>query len=204
MVNSNSLECIIIRHADTNYNDYGDRNDSDWELTELGEKQCIELGNRLKDLKIDAYITSPMLRAFKTAAGVCNAKIDKPILQIMPEIIECGISAGYYGCSEEYLKKYYANTKMCQSLFDSEQYEFNTNYACDNALRAKKVIDYIKNEYSYGKRIVLFTHKEFSQFLISEALNLGEAPFYFAMKNVALTKIEFLSDGRILLHGFNS
>ena len=147
MKKQDSLELIIIRHAETQYDNFGDRDGCDGDLTEIGEKQCLELGQKLKDMDIDAYITSPLLRAFKTAVGVCNAKPDNPILQIMPEIIECGVPVGYYGCSEEYLQKYYSNTSMCESLFDTEQYEFATKYGCDNELRAKKVINYIKKTY---------------------------------------------------------
>lgn len=203
MEKKDSLEIIIVRHAETQYNNAGDRDGCDGDLTELGEKQCIELGKRLKDLDIDAYITSPLLRAFKTAVGVCNAKPDNPILQIMPEIIECGVPVGYYGCSKEYLKKYYSNTQMCHNLFDTEQYEFATKYACDNTLRAKKVINHIKKTYSYGNRVVLFTHNGFCQYLIREALNIEKQTFDFVINNTALTKIEFHRSGQIILHGVN-
>ena len=203
MENHDYLELIIIRHAETQYDNAGDRDGCDGDLTERGEKQCVDLGKRLKDLDIDAYITSPLLRAFKTAAGVCNAKPEKPLLQIMPEIIECGVPVGYYGCSEEYLKKYYSNAQMCNSLFDTEQYEFATKYACDNALRAKKVIEYIKKTYTYGNRVVLFTHEGFCQYLIREALNIENQTFDFAIDNTALTEIEFHRSGKIVLRGLN-
>ena len=121
MEKKDSLEIIIVRHAETQYNNAGDRDGCDGDLTELGEKQCIELGKRLKNLDIDAYITSPLLRAFKTAVGVCNAKPDNPILQIMPEIIECGVPVGYYGCSEEYLKKYCVDKNIRNVTFTGMQ-----------------------------------------------------------------------------------
>lgn len=203
MKKSDSIELIIIRHAETQYDNSGDRDGCDGDLTSRGEMQCLELGEKLKDLEIDAYITSSLLRAFKTAVGVCNAKDNKPLLQIMPEIIECGVPVGYYGCSEEYLQKYYSNTQMCTSLFDTQQYEFATKYSCDNILRAKKVIDYIKKHYSYGNRVVLFTHNGFCQYLIREALNIEKHTFDFALDNTSLTKIEFLKSGQIILHGSN-
>ena len=203
MKKPDSIELIIIRHAETQYDNFGDRDGCDGDLTEIGEKQCLELGQRLKDTDIDAYITSPLLRAFKTAVGVCNAKPDKPLLNIMPEIIECGVPVGYYGCSEEYLQKYYSNTRMCDSLFNTELYDFSTKYSCDNELRAKIVIEYIKKEYSYGNRVVLFTHNGFCQHLIRAALNIDKQTFDFAINNVSLTKIEFLRSGQIILHCAN-
>ena len=203
MKKQDSLELLIIRHAETQYDNYGDRDGCDGDLTELGEKQCLDLGERLKDLDIDAYFTSPLLRAFKTATSVCNAKLDKPILQIMPEIIECGVPVGYYGCSEEYLQKYYAKTQMCKNLFGTEQYEFATKYACDNELRAKMVIEYIKKTYSYGNRVVLFSHNGFCQYLIREVLNIDKHTFDIEIKNIGITKLELHRSGQIILQGVN-
>lgn len=203
MKKQDSLELIIIRHAETQYDNSGDRDGCDGDLTERGEQQCIDLGERLKDLEIDAYITSSLLRAFKTAVGVCNAKDDNPVLQIMPEIIECGVPVGYYGCSEEYLQKYYPNTEMCPKLFGTEEYEFLTKYGCDNISRAQKVIEYIKKKYSYGNRVVLFSHNGFCQYLIREALNIEKSTFDFELNNTSITKIEFRRNGQIILHGVN-
>ena len=42
------LEIIFIRHAQTDYNDIADRDPSDGELTAEGEKQCVELGEKLR------------------------------------------------------------------------------------------------------------------------------------------------------------
>lgn len=203
MKKTDSLELIIIRHAQTDYANGGDRDGCDGDLTEQGEKQCIALGERLKNIEIDAYITSPLLRAFKTAAGVCNAKPDKPLLQIMPEIVECGLPVGYYGCSEAYLKKYYSNTKMCDSLFSTKEPSFATQYDCNNILRAKKVIEYVKNTYSFGNRVALFSHNGICQYLIREALNIKQQTFDFELDNAKLTTIEFFRNGKIILHGFN-
>ena len=60
MKNKDSLQIIFIRHAETDYADIGDRDPSDGELTARGEQQCIELGEKLKDFPIDAYITSSL------------------------------------------------------------------------------------------------------------------------------------------------
>lgn len=200
---SDSLELIIVRHAETQYDKAGDRDGCDGDLTKLGEKQCIGLGQRLRDLDIDAYITSPLVRAFKTAAAVCDKKPDKPVLQIMPELIECGVPVGYYGCDEAYLKKYYANIQMCENLFGTLEYKFRTKYDCDNDLRARKVIEYISKKYVYGNRIVLFSHNGFCQYLIRAALNIDKQTFDIELENTALTIIEFSRSGRIVLKGIN-
>lgn len=198
-----SLQILFIRHAETNYNDISDRDPSDGELTSNGEQQCIDLGKRLEDLPIDAYITSSLLRSFRTAVGVCSAKPDKPLLEICPELVECGCTPGYFGCSEEYLRKYYKNTRMCEKLFGTENYEFGCEAFEDNVLRAKKVISYIKDRFSYGDRVAVFSHHGFLEYLIPTALGVEPHIFRFSLDNVSVTVVEFCRDGNTVLRFVN-
>ena len=203
MEHSDSLQIMFIRHAQTDYNDIGDRDPSDGELTSTGEHQCVALGERLKALPIDAYITSSLLRSFKTAAGVCKAKDDKPLLQICPELVECGCTPGYYGCSEEYLQRYYKNTKMCEKLFGTKTYEFGCEAYEDNVVRAQKVINYIRNTYSYGDRIAVFSHHGFLEYLIPTALGVSPHAFRFSLDNTSISIVDICRDGNAVLRCVN-
>ncbi len=198
-----SLQIFFIRHAETNYSDIGDRDPSDGELTPNGELQCTDLGEKLKALPFDAYITSSLLRSFKTAVGVCNAKSDKPLLEICPELVECGCTPGYFGCSEEYLQRYYKNTKMCEKLFGTEKYEFGCEAFEDNVIRAEKVISYIKNRFTYGDRVAVFSHHGFLEYLIPTALGVKPHIFRFALDNVSVCTVEFCRDGNTVLRCVN-
>ncbi len=198
-----SLQILFIRHAETDYNDIGDRDPSDGELTINGEQQCIDLGEKLKDLPIDAYITSSLLRSFKTAVGVCGAKADNPLLEICPALVECGCTPGYFGCSEEYLQKYYKNTKMCEKLFDTENYEFGCEAFEDNVCRAEKVISFIKKRFTYGERVAVFSHHGFLEYLIPTALGVKPHIFRFSLDNVSVTVVEFFRDGNTVLRCVN-
>lgn len=203
MNNNDSIQILFIRHAETNYNDIGDRDPSDGELTANGEQQCVDLGEKLKELPIDAFITSSLLRSFKTAVGVCGARSDKPLLEICPELVECGCTPGYFGCSEEYLQRYYKNTKMCEKLFGTESYEFGCEAFEDNVIRAEKVISYIKNRFSYGERVAVFSHHGFLEYLIPTALGVKPHLFRFALENVSVTVVEFCRDGNAVLRCVN-
>ncbi|MBP3442395.1 MAG: histidine phosphatase family protein [Clostridia bacterium] len=203
MKNQDSLQIIFIRHAQTDYADTGDRDPSDGELTARGEEQCIELGEKLKTFPIDAYFTSSLLRSFKTAVGVCNAKPDKPLLEICPELVECGCTPGYYGCSEEYLSRYYKNTKMCDKLFGTEEYEFGCEAFEDNVIRAEKVISYIRNRFSFGDCVAVFSHHGFLEYLIPTALGVKPHIFRFALDNTSITVVEFCRDGNTVLRCVN-
>ena len=203
MKEHDTLRIIFIRHAETDYADIGDRDPSDGELTENGRQQCLALGEKLKDWPIDAYITSSLLRSFRTAVGVCNAKFCKPVLEICPELVECGCTPGYYGCSEAYLSRYYKNTKMCDSLFGTERYTFGCEAFEDNVVRAQKVISYIKNRFSFGDSVALFSHHGFLEYLIPTALGVQPHVFRFALDNISVTVVEFCRDGNAVLRCVN-
>ena len=198
-----SLQILFIRHAETDYTDIGDRDPSDGELTPKGEQQCVDLGERLKDLPVNAFITSSLLRSFKTAAGVCKAKSDEPLLEICPELVECGCTPGYFGCSEDYLQKYYKNTKMCEKLFGTENYEFGCEAFEDNVIRAEKVISFIKNRFSYGDRVAVFSHHGFLEYLIPTALGVKPHIFRFSLDNVSVSVVDLCRDGNAVLRCVN-
>ena len=203
MENKDILEIIFIRHAETEYTNIGDRDNCDGELTQYGEEQCRILGEKLKETPIDAYITSSLLRAFKTATGVCKAKEDEPLLEICPELIECGCTPGYFGCSEEYLNKYYKNTRMCESLYEKEKHDFPCEGKEVNDIRAKKVIDYLKNRFTFGERVAVFSHHGFLEHLIPTALGVEPHVFRFALDNISMTVVQFCRDGNIVLRYVN-
>lgn len=198
-----TLQVLFIRHAETKYDNFGDRDQCDGDLTPKGEQQCADLGEKLKDLQIDAYMTSSLLRSFRTATGVCKAKKDAPLLEICPELVECGCSVGYYGCSEEYLNKYYNHTKMCDNLFGYDNYSFGCELYEDNVLRAEKVISYIKKRFTFGNRVAVFSHHGFLEYLIPTALGVKPHVFRFSLGNISITVVEFCRDGNVILRGVN-
>lgn len=203
MKNNDSLQILFIRHAETNYTDLDGRDPSDGNLNAKGEQQCTELGEKLKALPIDAYITSSLLRAFKTAAGVCNAKPDKPLLEICPELVECGCTPGYFGCSEEFLNQFYKNTKMCEKLYGTKEYDFCCEGIEANDIRAKKVIDYIKSRFTFGDRVAIFSHHGFLEHLIPTALGIETHRFDFALDNISITVVDINRNGSITLRCVN-
>ncbi len=203
MENKDVLEILFIRHAETDYDDWEGRDPSDGELTEKGERQCNELGIKLKDLPIDAYISSSLLRAFKTAVGVCKAKGDNSVIEICPEIIECGCTPGYFGCSEEYLNKYYNNTKMCPNLFGEEEYKFPCVSYEENCLRAKKFVDYLLERFTLGQRVAVFSHHGMLEYLVPTALRVEPHKFFFALDNVSVTVVDVCDDGKRVLRCVN-
>ena len=204
MEKKDSLELVFVRHAQRDYENCGDRDPADSDLTEKGEHQCIALGRKLKDIPIDAYLTSSLLRSFKTAVGVCNAKPDKPRLEICPELIECGCTPGYYGCSEEYLRQYYSNARMCDTkLYSGDRYDFACQTTEENLIRAQKLLDYLRGRFTFGQRVAVFTHHGTIEHLIPVAIGIDKERLDLVFDDTSLSVIEYRRDGRTILRCLN-
>ena len=200
-----ALKLIFVRHAKPDYNDCGDRDVSDGDLDETGLAQCVALGQRFKDIPIDACFSSSLLRAFRTAAAICEAKPEKPMIEICPEIVECGTTPGYYGCSEEYLQRYYKNAKMCETrMHGTQEYDFGCATHEDNKLRAQKFIAYLKDRFTFGQSVVVACHYATCEYLVAAALGLEERDFHFAFTYTSATMVEYFPDGVCLLRCLNA
>lgn len=200
-----ALKLIFIRHAKPDYSDCGDRDVTDGDLDETGVAQCAALGERFRDIPIDAYFSSSLLRAFRTAAAICSAKPDQPLIEICPEIMECGTTDGYYGCSEAYLRRYYPNAKMCETkMHGLEEYAFLCSTHEENKLRAQKFIAYLKERFTYGQAVVVASHYAVSEYLVAAALGLEDPEFHFAFTYTSATMVEYFPDGVCLLRCLNA
>lgn len=79
------MNIYILRHGQTNYNKDGKfQGQTDIPLNETGIKQAQEAKELLKDFNFDLVISSPLVRALKTAQIVTNnseIKTDKRIIE---------------------------------------------------------------------------------------------------------------------------
>ncbi len=200
----NKLEIFYIRHADADKGLCGDRDICDRDITELGELQLKYLAKRFEGARFDAVLSSPLVRTVKTAAAVANALEDKPVIEIVPELIERGATPGYNGCSLDYLSRYYPKLKMCEdNIFGGEGCDFANETKEDTLERAKAVIEYIRNRFDYGQKIVLVSHGVFGINFYQAAMGIeNEYNFRMTTHNTAVTKIKFTPDGvrRISFH----
>ena len=61
------MKLYLVRHGEVNHNLYGLYNREDEDLNETGIKQAEELKEKIKAIKYDFIISSPLLRAKHTA-----------------------------------------------------------------------------------------------------------------------------------------
>lgn len=162
---------------------------TDMDITDLGQKQLIELEKRFNSIKLDRVLSSPLIRAQKTAKAIIGKKnlpleIDHGLIEMDGGIIE-GKSL------IETFKKYpelYENWLNSPHKFapvGGESYQ-------DVYKRAWKVITRIAEE-NKGKTIACATHGAVSKCIICKLVfdditRLIDTPYSI---NTAVSLIEF-------------
>lgn len=181
------LEIYYVRHGCADNGKAEDRDRCDINLDELGEKQIALLAERFADKEFDAVFASPLVRAVKTGSAVCKMLKNNPVMELMPNLVECGTSEGYFGQSAEYLSRYYGNLKLNTDLLPVPK---------DNGERAKAVIDYFKSRFNGGGKILAFSHGTFGTDFISQAVGIPKGDYIFSLNHTSVTKIKYTPDGK--------
>lgn len=186
------LEIFYIRHGNTDISDLKGRDTCDVDLSEQGEKEILLLGERFKNKSFDAVFSSPLVRAVKTAAAICNRLDGNPQIEILPQIIENGSTYGYFGQSIDYLKKYYNNIQLNNDL----PLFYDNLEDIDNDKRADEVIKYFKNRFHYGQKILVVAHGSFGNHFIPKAVNMKKGDYILSLNNTSVSKIKYTPDGK--------
>jgi broad specificity phosphatase PhoE len=87
------MKVYIVRHGQVLHNAMKQYNTSDEDLTELGIKQAEELRDKIKDMKFDIIISSPLIRA-KHTANIININNTKIIFEDRIKERSCGDLSG--------------------------------------------------------------------------------------------------------------
>ncbi|MBQ6164277.1 MAG: histidine phosphatase family protein [Clostridia bacterium] len=85
------MELYIVRHGQSVSNAGIEKDDP--ELTELGMRQALLLGERFQNTRFDHIYASSLLRAAQTAAGA--AKYQSAPVEIVPALVEAGTRADF-------------------------------------------------------------------------------------------------------------
>ena len=140
------MEIYVLRHGQTDYNVEGKfQGQVDIKLNEVGINQARETKNKLKNIKFDNVIESPLSRAIETAKIVANneIEIEKRLIERSFGKLEGKSSVENY---EENIEHY--NIESMQSLFK----------------RVYGFLDELKKKYeSEERKILLVTHEGIAQ-----------------------------------------
>lgn len=189
------FEIYYIRHGDTSGATHAERDTCDVDLTPLGEKQAELVGERFKGKRFDAVISSPLVRAVKTAAAVARQLDGAPTVEIIPELLENGSTYGYRGCGVDYLKRYYPNITLTNGCIFGEDEPIPNLSDEENDARAEKIIEYLRSRFTYGQRIIVVAHGSFGNHFIPAAVGMKTGDFILSINNTSVSKIKYTDDG---------
>ncbi len=203
------MEIWLIRHGTTKPNLEGRiQGQRDYPLSKQGKREIGKLALRLKDIKIDAFYSSPLSRARETAEALLRENHDHEAqrveLQVLPHLIEYGWGS-LEGYTWEEIKaanpRYYAQLKRDFWSVPVKGREDKSHFL----RRIKEVLTEIWSSFRASERVVVVSHGRFINAFITYALGLpweGKWPFSAAPASVSVMKSD-ATPNSFKLHLFN-
>lgn len=196
----------ITRHGESTDNAVKKHISVDAELTEYGLVCCRRLGERMASIKLDAIISSPLIRALSTAHEVCIRQ-EREDLKVEPlnDLMEIHTKPDYPGLAHEELCKRFPRLACFDGPVTPAGGPLCLGEEDDNAFmsRAYRVISYVKKRFPDDSKVLLVAHGSFNSRLVAAALGMGHPyGFNFSSANTALTLIRY-TEGKINLSFLN-
>lgn len=199
------LEIYLIRHAQSNGNAGINVREiptvqdmADPILTQLGISQAERLGEYLSDTDFDAFYSSALLRAERTATEIIkNQKVNKP-LYLLPLLTENGMSEEYKGASWDEIKEINHDAVLAPDLSADTPLMCYSSKSDDKAhfIRAGEAVNYLRAHHKNGERICVVSHAAFITHIVFYLMGLEEVPaFDINFSNTGITKIIFYKPG---------
>ncbi len=177
----------IVRHGETYGNLNGD-GFSETDLTEKGINQVDLLAERFKDIKIDRFYTSNLIRAVKTAEAVRKYHKDSPIYADC-DLLEYGTAADYCGLPDGELHK------ICPDLIIRNRYCLGEETPELALRRAKRIFEKIKEENAFDSTVFIVAHGTFNTFLLLAVIGFPiKENFNFSQDNTGVSLVRLLDD----------
>lgn len=161
------LQLYLIRHAESMGNIETEEpfDVMNPPLTDHGFLQAKALSERMKNVKIDAVITSPLERAICTAIPI--SEISGVPIAFEPLLCEKDVCIGGKG-----FLHYDESDSDCE-------------------IRAEKIIKMLLEKHK-GQAVAVVTHGEFLQYLLRKAMNIpSDTEIRFCVYNTSVSKINF-------------
>ena len=179
---------ILVRHGQDQDNANGIINGHrNTGLTTLGKEQAKQAGKKLKNIRIDAFYSSPLRRAQETAQIIENI-IKKPSFQINPLLIErdFGILTGKRETEINKYAKHFLTANDGSIHFWGVRGEESPPQLFK---RGEKFLAFVEKNYTQ-KTILLITHLEIGKMI--DAAWSGESNW-----QKAFIKIPYLHNGQV-------
>lgn len=184
------ITLYLIRHGQTDFNKPGVFfGSTDVDLNDLGIEQCKVLSKAMDRIELDAIISSPLKRCYKTAGYIASKKdLSIEVINEFKEM-DFGIWEGqhYNEVARLYPEEWKQSSEDWKNMSPTKGESFRQFYD-----RVSVGLDRILKHYS-GKKVALITHGGCMRVIVSALLNLkqeGFWNFYFEHGKYNLLEIE--------------
>ncbi len=200
------LELYIIRHGESMGNiGYGGRTDltlregADPLLTEKGINQAIAAGKHLSEIDFDAFYSSALMRAVRTAGEIIKSQKKEKPLFIHPDFSEMGIPEDYHAVSFEELRELCPTAEIADGV-DPQSRLMESNAGSDEKglfERAERAIKYLRSKYMNGEKVAVVSHAAFITYIIFHIMGYTDKvpAFDIDFNNTGITKVVFYKEG---------
>jgi probable phosphoglycerate mutase len=200
-----AIEVILARHGSVEHRPsdrlveadgvIGAHRDPD--LSELGRRQAIALGQRLRDVAPRALFVTPLARTQQTAAPLADE------LQLQT-LVDPDLREVYLGDWEGLFGRHPDQGPVIRRMLELGRWDVIPNAEPMEQLsqRVRDALERVADAGAPGGTVVAIVHGG----IVAEACRqvTGSRPFAFLhAENASITRLVRLADGRWELHGFN-
>ncbi len=174
------MELFIIRHGESTGN-VVTRDMPDAELTGLGRRQALAVAERMRRVRLDRIIASPLVRAIETARPLARA-LRLPV-EVWKNTYEVRSRGFYKGPALRQLREWYPEAEFKEEMEPDGWIYPGDETAEMGHSRAGKVYAELCRRFGV-ERVALFAHGGFNRHLLLAALGLGpDSAVYFHQGN---------------------
>lgn len=195
------MDIYLVRHGESVGNTIPGYSWCDPELSERGHVQAKLLAEELNGINFTKIFSSPLLRTVQTISYTAKNHPDGPaVIELLPELMEVGTNPDYPGAPRNELFEIYDKliirsssdtTKGSDVLGDEKTPEIRMQ-------RAKRVVKYLKENFSDDDTILISAHGTFNNYLLLAMLdfdyNIG---FNFSQHNACISLVRYFVENGI-------
>jgi broad specificity phosphatase PhoE len=188
---------LLVRHGQTNSNVTGfymGRSDED--LDEVGYTQARRLSSRLSGWPIASVYTSPLRRAYTTAAILAEPHLLE--LNVLDDLIELGLG-DWQGLHMDEIKRRWPDVWQQSRIDPSEVTMPNGESFRQVTERAVRVFESVLGS-NPGKQVVIVTHEVVVKVIVAHVLGVSNSMYRrFEVNNASLSVIRVANSNSRLI-----
>lgn len=197
------LELYLVRHGESRSNaglqDPRDlRAFQDPFLSEKGLRQAQLLGEFYSRLELDCILSSGQNRALQTAGEVAKRQRRANSVEAHPIFTECCLPTAFGEKRFDEIAERHPCAVPAQGADPAGNFVLTQDDPDDETrmARAREAVDYLRNRFHSGEKVMVAAHAQFNTFLHFAALGLSaHEKFDFAIANTGVSKFLFFKNG---------